>query len=569
MQVNGQRLKAGQTRVLVDGDTVSFGVFKAPQSDRWDWLDPDDALEGCGLPVERDKFKRSRWQFKLRVLSRSDEAGLSGAGRVVRGAWKEILRCNDSIHTARDALCVSATSLFWRRLTESYIFRSRLRGVECAMNTVDPVVSNVRGLERPTTPPFTPPPDEYDPAGGLKADYKHGDDYFNLVEDPEALSWYHPDTIWLGQVRHKPDPIPYELPFAFKFWSSVYGIPQGLHPRWAEFSSAVYGDSCPDVGRESVLLQGVPPLPDWVLRQLTEEEILCEGPERARLDLMARHCEIERLYEEGTHVKPNTDLSHSGRSPTADIFACESVPAPPIPASLSPAPSKKRTLDAVDGTHSRSSIASDKPTVATLEPPRKRTKRDAHTKRGIQKHGSGSQITLPSTSISKDAPMPSAKVSRLLKRARPGDEGAAEERPAKRLTRATTVAQAATAPRPYKRRQPKLGDDEPVQERPAKRTTRAAKDAPTDVINRTASRSLKRQRPERDYEESLQHQERPAKRITRATSNAPDTMVDGTSRPVRHQRLTGAVASIETSEADDANTRRSTRLKSKLALSTQ
>lgn len=75
-------------------------------------MKPDDALEGRGLPAERRRLANSRWQFKVHVRSQDDGAGVSEAGRVLQEAWNKIIRCNDSVHTARAVLCVSCTPPF-------------------------------------------------------------------------------------------------------------------------------------------------------------------------------------------------------------------------------------------------------------------------------------------------------------------------------------------------------------------------------------------------------------------------------------------------------------------------
>lgn len=101
-------MKAGCTRSLIDGDIISFGVYKVPlpKNRLWANLSADDTLEGCGLLSEREKFRRARWQFKLHLFGPDDDASLSNAGRVVRTAWEGIIRCDDGIRTARSVLCV-------------------------------------------------------------------------------------------------------------------------------------------------------------------------------------------------------------------------------------------------------------------------------------------------------------------------------------------------------------------------------------------------------------------------------------------------------------------------------
>ena len=69
-------------------------------------MDPNDTLEGSGLPAERQKFQRARWQFKIHLFGPDDDARLSAVSRVVRTAWEGITRCHSTTRIARSTLCV-------------------------------------------------------------------------------------------------------------------------------------------------------------------------------------------------------------------------------------------------------------------------------------------------------------------------------------------------------------------------------------------------------------------------------------------------------------------------------
>ncbi|KZV64458.1 hypothetical protein PENSPDRAFT_757228 [Peniophora sp. CONT] len=600
--VNGVRLKPGQTCNLSDDDLISLGTPAAPQKlTRRD----EDSVHIPGVYAERYKLRQIGWQFKFYLFT-PGEAAQGTVARTVYHAWNAITRSKARVLVARSTL-------------------TRMQGVHHLEERLQCAPPEIPQTERPTTPTYIPPPAHLDWPGAPPFDFM-ACRTCRAYPHASGLSWYHPDFVFAGETPLLVETPVCELPSAISVWSQAYGLPQGLHPRWREFSSLQYGDDCRDIHSscvDSVLLQGTPAPSEATLQVARiEENIRRRDPELAAepaqysaedIASMSRQEDNDRLYEENDRlqsplplVSPSSkaaidgrplDIEHHERSPVdmgeekraspsppADALASEVTASPLVQAPRHARRSNKRKLNADD--FSQRSADSNAPTTAALEHPRKRLKRDAHTK---SKHAAGSHTAHPSASTSARGVPTSAEASRPLKRARPRDEEAAEERPAKRVTRATTIAQAAIAPCPYKRRQPEPGDDEPVQEEPAMRTTRAAKDAPAAAIDTTASRSLKRQRtdfedeqpaiadthtpsrplkrqrPEHDCEEPLQPHKRATKRITRAASNAPYTMVDGTSHPVRCQRPTDTVMSVETSEADDTNTRRSARLKSKQA----
>ncbi|VDC07124.1 unnamed protein product [Peniophora sp. CBMAI 1063] len=543
--VNGERLKAGQTRKLVDGDTVSFGVFKKPQSVRWRNMNPDDTLEGRGLDVERQKLSRGRWQFTVHAIPRDDETSSEGIDQILRTAWNGIIRCKEGVHTARTVL-------------------ARMRGFK---TTCEPTITDGRPPDRPSTPAYTPPPaDRFHPTNGKKADYRHGDEHFCLIDDLEAPSLYHPDIIWRGIVRHKPNLLPYELPSDFKYWSSVYGIPQGLHPRWSEFSSAVYGDDCPDVGRETSILKGFPAIPrDYFLPLGEEENIPQEGLARLSYEAVARHCENVRLYKAGKH--PETIVKRS--LPCHPAFKTTASDPPQV---SSEAPlSKKRKLEAGDGMD-QGSVHSDTPSIdAIVEPPRKRTKRDA---RPIKRRSA--PITVPQSQAGHPAALLPAHGTpvfadghRVSKRARTDDEETPQARPAKRPVREaamdTPPAPAGRPSRSLKRSRPPARDIS-VQEPPATRLARVAGLVPSPASDSMETRPHKRRRPERNGEENGVDEASapPVRRTTRSASIVPNAAVFIAGRPLQRRREAAvSVISTEAVEAEDVALTRTARVTAK------
>ncbi|VDC07121.1 unnamed protein product [Peniophora sp. CBMAI 1063] len=536
--VNGVRLKVGQTRVLDDGDTVSLGVFVVSHAENRNrhYHFEHDTLEGYGLPEERLRLGKPSWQFKFHLLERGDDVGLSGVGRAVNACLHQSVRCSDSIRKARALL----GQMRGNELPEPPRSKANRRRVGSSAG-------------RSTTPPFTSPPADLRKHRGLPAEYMEGD-YLHLHPAPDGLSWYHPDFIWLGHVQHREDTASYELPSAFHSWSTVYGIPQGLHPRWNEFSTAVFGDERLDVGPESVRLEGIPPLP-YYLRQIPEDAEARREGGWVDIDLksMARQIEQERIYNEDPRRMPITDPPRH-QSPD-DVPPSRSDEASrPLPTSQN-----KRKLDSTVDAASQRPVAVDTPLTDTLQPPRKRVKRGgAHTTRGeISSNTANSRTAGPSTLTSRSTPHtrthlhdeertdespaertagPAKKVRTAVacasKRRRPdGDVGEPASKRPPHTAMAGSQAQSSLpddgtvieGSRPRKRT--RLHDEEPTAERPAKRPARPAIKAPDDA----ASRTLKRPRaPKADVEK-----ERPVKRATRASGIAPDVK----SRPLKRARV--------------------------------
>ncbi|VDC07122.1 unnamed protein product [Peniophora sp. CBMAI 1063] len=533
--INGIRLKAGQTRALVSGDTISFGVFKAPlpKTRLREWLGPDDTLEGNGLPSERRRLQNARWQFKLHLFGSDHGPRPSDVSRVVREAWKDIFNCRRSMGTSRSVL-------------------SRLKGVDYPPSTAGSAVEGDVSPRRPTTPLFRPPPDKFASTGrGSRVDYQGGDGYFGLVKDPSAPSWYHPDIIWLGEVRHKPDPLGYELPFPFKYWSSVYGLPQGLHPLWAEFSSAVYGDDCPDVGRESVLLLGVPPMPEWLSAQIPEYAERREGAERATFDSMARRVEIERLYTERREQQTDSHTLSLAESSTAVT-----------PASSSPK-KRKPTVDRSPHLPCPSTSHDDNARPHDLEPPRKRKKRDALTNLGTASdHTINLRRARLSASVSTPTQGSSTPVdeSRPRKGTRPQDEEPALRGAPMRVAGAINVAAVTTdraVSRPVKRRRLEPDSERSAPQPPAKRASRSGKRTPeaTGKVQPRAS----------EHQQAGVEGTRPASKRKRSDPSDGSTpaAIDDAPHPAKRHRT--MPPSEEAGGPDVGKARRSTRLKGKTA----